>query len=140
MTDRKDIWTDEAAEAALETLFAEARAAAPTPSEALLLRVMADAQAETARREADAARRRAADRPRARHPAMAAIVAALGGWRAVAGLATAGVAGLAIGLGAPGMISGLAAREGYDLSAEAALSDDALDNLVPSFYDLAMEG
>lgn len=129
---------------ALEAMFEEAREAVMLPSADLLAAIMADADSEIARRVSKEAARRAAARPKENHPIVAAVVAALGGWRAVAGLATAGIVGLAIGFGAPATVTSLATG-GYsvsysdNLSAEVS-SGNALDDLVPSFYDLAAEG
>nr|WP_319247053.1 hypothetical protein [uncultured Celeribacter sp.] len=123
---------------ALEALFAEAREAAPIPSGDLLARIMADAETERAARFGEKQPPQPAP---SRHPVIAAMVAALGGWRSVAGLATAGVAGLAIGLGAPGAVATLATSG--DLAASSTVADLGsyeLDDLVPSFYTLAAEG
>ncbi|NIY78203.1 hypothetical protein HCZ23_01790 [Celeribacter sp. HF31] len=151
MTDRNDKRTKELTDSSLDALFAEAREAAPQPSGNLMARVLADAEGMIATREAEEAARIQALRPKQRHPIVAAMVAALGGWRAVAGLATAGVAGLAIGLGAPMTVTTLATGGYTDGYADGAMSYEttsyatgesgyALDDLVPSFYDLASEG
>lgn len=144
MTDRDDKRTVEFPERELEALFADMRHETVLPSGGLMERVLADAEAEIMAREAAEAARFAALRVPAkqRHPLMAAMVAALGGWRAVAGLATAGVAGLAIGLGAPSAVTVLATgsyvsgTEAYD----TATSEYGIDALLPSFYELAAEG
>ncbi|WP_417262827.1 hypothetical protein [Celeribacter sp.] len=151
MTDRNDT-RNELTEMSLDALFKEAREAAPLPSGDLMARVLADAEDVIATREAEEAARINALRPKQRHPIVAAMVAALGGWRAVAGLATAGVAGLAIGLGAPMTVTTLAtgsyadSAASYETTSYSATtyatgeSGNALDDLVPSFYDLASEG
>ncbi|MBU0645072.1 MAG: hypothetical protein KJ731_02460 [Alphaproteobacteria bacterium] len=141
MTHRDDKMTDGLSDQSLEALFAEARDEAVMPSTALLAAVMADAETQIATRTRQEAARRAALRPTQRHPMLAAMVAALGGWRAVAGLASAAVTGLAIGLGAPSTVTNLATGS-YSESAtvETTAAGDALDALVPSFYDLALEG
>ncbi|WP_339689939.1 hypothetical protein [Celeribacter baekdonensis] len=141
MTHRDDKMTGGLSDQSLEALFAEARDEAMRPSAALLAAVMADADTQMATRARQDAARREALRPKQRHPMLAAMVAALGGWRAVAGLATAAVTGLAIGLGAPSTVTNLATGD-YSESAtvEMTAASDALDALVPSFYDLASEG
>ncbi len=82
----------------LEALFAAARRDAPTPSADLMARVLADAEAAQAQAQAAPAARptRPAARPRWRQ-----VVDLLGGWPAMAGLATAGVAGLWLGVAPP---------------------------------------
>jgi len=89
----------------LDDLFALARRAAPEPSAALLARVLADGEAELA------ARAPAQPQPRGAPPGGIAIgalwadlLAVVGGWRAVGGLATATLAGVWIGFsGAAGL-------------------------------------
>lgn len=82
--------------AALETYFDAARRTAPAPSEAMLARVLADA--ETVRTAAQARRPGTARRARFRD--------LLGGWPAMAGLATATLAGLWIGAALPARMVG----------------------------------
>ncbi|WP_434288063.1 dihydroorotate dehydrogenase [Celeribacter sp. SCSIO 80788] len=144
MTNRDDKRTVEFPERELEALFKEARRETMLPSGGLMERILADAESMIDTREATEAARLAALRAPAkqRHPLVVAMVAALGGWRAVAGLATAGVAGLAIGLGTPTAVTALATgsyvsgTESYD----TATSDYGIDALLPSFYELAVEG
>ncbi len=76
----------------LERFFEAGRRQAPPPSDALLARIEADALA------ALAAGRPA---PAPALPGWRGLLAALGGWRAGAGLATAALAGLAIGIAVP---------------------------------------
>ncbi len=86
-------------EAELEALFAEAAGAPAVPSAALLDRVMADADRISGARVPP-------------HPGwLAALIATLGGWPAVAGLATATVAGIWIGYAAPDTLNQL--TDGY---------------------------
>lgn len=150
MTDRKDMDFDPDMDLELDELFAEARETAPVPSSALLARVMADAEAELDARGAGVPAW-AAPTPKApdRHPLIKAALAALGGWRGVSGLATATIAGLVIGLGAPDTVTGLTTGSWSDSAWSTALTTTdtsvdtasyALDDLVPSFYDLATEG
>ncbi|MCA0042994.1 hypothetical protein [Celeribacter litoreus] len=137
MTDRDEKQMNEM----LDALFAEAQQTVETPSEALMARILSDANAEIDARDAQEVSRRDAQRPKTRHPLIAAAVAALGGWRAVAGLATAGVTGIAIGLGAPGAVTSLATGYADTTSVyDEAVNGYGLDDLVPSFYELAAEG
>lgn len=73
-------------EALLETFFDAARTHAPVPSEALMARILADADRAGLRPHAPA---RAGLWQRAR--------TALGGWQGIGGLATAAAAGLWVG-------------------------------------------
>lgn len=114
-------------DAALDALFAAARDDTPVPSAALLARITADAEREVAMPATIA---RAAPKRRG----LAWLVAALGGWPAVSGLATATVAGLWLGYTEPGSLTDFtgtlwpAAESGYGLG-----------DLVPS-YDLILDG
>ncbi|MGQ0565527.1 MAG: dihydroorotate dehydrogenase [Gemmobacter sp.] len=96
----------------LDDLFAAARADAARPSDGLMARVLADADALQPQRRAPA-------RPRFR---LSALIAALGGMGAMAGLATATVAGLWIGLAPPAAVD--------DLAAAFWVAGDSLD-LIP---------
>lgn len=119
MGDRKDM-------DGLDAFFDAARDAAPLPSEALMARILADAEAEMPRPAAPV---------RARRPLWGRAVSALGGWRAVAGLGVASMAGLGLGLWMPGAIGDVA--QGFTASPTA---DYGLTEMSASFYDLAMEG
>ena len=80
----------------LERFFEAGRAAGPEASDAFLARIEADAVAVLETRV-----------PRAAPSGgLSGILAALGGWRAGAGLATAALAGLAIGVVLPGDLGG----------------------------------
>lgn len=84
----------------LDSLFAAARSAAPRPSPDLAARVLADAEGLLAITPA-------LPQPQARRPSFwAALAAAFGGSGALAGMATATVAGFYIGFAEP-MNSGL---------------------------------
>lgn len=85
------------AEFDLDALFAEARGQAADPSPELMARVMADAIAM------QPAPMRAA--PPRRTSRLRQFLNAVGGWPAVAGLATAGVAGLWIGVNPPDAVA-----------------------------------
>lgn len=87
----------------LDGLFAEARADSPAPSPALMARILADAAAVQPR-PAAAPPRRAVPRF-----GLGAVLAALGGFGSLAGLASAAVAGLWIGLAPPAAVDDLAA-------------------------------
>jgi hypothetical protein len=113
----------------LELFFEAGRAAAPAPSAALLERVLADAQAHQSPRAPGRTPPAAAGRR-----AWAGLLAALGGWPAVAGLASVMVAGIWLGYAAPDGLDGLSAalwpaRDGYDVV-----------DMVPSFDGLLGEG
>ncbi|MHA7877142.1 hypothetical protein [Roseivivax sp.] len=84
------------AEAALERYFTAGRAHPPALSPELLARLTAEAQGQ------------ARAHGRARRPAragLAGLIAALGGWPALAGLATTAVAGFWIGLAPPDLLA-----------------------------------
>ena len=78
---------------ALEGVFAAARQTAPEPSAAFLMRVMAEAEAVQAARQAAPA----AARPAARGSRLAGLMALVGGWPALGGMVAAAATGLWIG-------------------------------------------
>ena len=81
---------------ALEAFFKAARGTAPAPSEAMLARVLADAdRVRTTPRQ-----------PRPSRPLTARLRDLLGGWPAMAGLTTAALAGLWIGAMLPDRVPG----------------------------------
>ncbi|WP_417243021.1 hypothetical protein [Celeribacter sp.] len=132
---------DPQTDAALDAMFAQARELArdraPAASSDLMARIMADADAQIAAM--------APLRPspaKTQHPLMRAAMAALGGWRGLTGVATAGVTGLVIGLGAPTMVTDFALGSSSVALTDtvAEVSSYAFDDLVPSFYDLGTEG
>lgn len=84
---------DDLNDSALEAFFAAGRSAAPAPSDGLLARVLADAEAEMARPVAAVA----SPRPTGRPGFLGAAIAAVGGWAGLGGLATATAAGVWIG-------------------------------------------
>lgn len=94
-------------EAGLEDLFAEARAARPVPSEALMARVMAEALAEQPR--AVVALAAAVPQPGAGagQGLWARLSWVFGGAGALAGMGTAAAAGLYIGFVQPVGLSGI---------------------------------
>lgn len=91
-------------DAGLEAFFTAARAEAPVPSESLMARIVADAEAETAARAAAKARPARQSRP----GLLAVALGALGGWPALAGMVTATVAGVWFGFAAPDEVNALA--------------------------------
>ncbi|MGH1329788.1 MAG: dihydroorotate dehydrogenase [Paracoccaceae bacterium] len=109
-------------DAALDALFSEARDAPLIPSDDLMARIMGDAAAHLPQSGFEAPR----SAPRWR-----LMLAAIGGWGAATGLATATMAGLAFGLFLPDTLSDLTTS----YSSAAAVSYD-LSDLTPSFYDL----
>ena len=82
----------------LDDLFSAARADVARPSPALMARILADAGTMQQRRSVPALRRFR----------LAALIAALGGSGGIAGLATATVAGLWIGLAPPAAVDDFA--------------------------------
>ena len=119
----------------LDDFFDAARAEAPVPSAALLGRVLADAGAEQAAWPV-----RGAVAAPARGGVLAAILGLLGGWPAVAGMASAAVAGLWIGVAAPDTVTGLAGLS--SATTATATADSAsyeLGDLLPGL-DLIGEG
>jgi hypothetical protein len=113
----------------IEALFAAARAHPAEPSAALLARVMEDAMIEAS---ACALPDRAPVRHAARRGVLAALVAAIGGWPAMGGLATAGLVGVWIGYAAPAGLDTVTSDvfgDGYEVS-----------DLVPSLDSYLAEG
>lgn len=87
---------DDRDDRALDAFFDAARRTPPAPTDALLARVVADAASVQATAHA----------PAPRHRAMPRLRDLLGGWPAMAGLATAALAGLWIGTGLPARVTG----------------------------------
>ncbi len=111
-------------QAKLDRLLAAAED--PVPSDALMARVMADADTVLAEQRIGAA-----ERPRGW---LRAAVEAIGGWPAMAGLATATVAGIWIGYVQPGNLGNLA---------EGVLTTGGsydLGDLMPGYDSLLVEG
>lgn len=92
--------------AGLDDLFAEARAARPVPSEALMARVMAEALAEQPKAVAQPVAA-AVPQPGAGQGLWARLSWAFGGAGALAGMGTAAAAGLYIGFVQPVGLSGI---------------------------------
>ncbi|MGB5558922.1 MAG: hypothetical protein WBN04_13035 [Paracoccaceae bacterium] len=118
--------TSNRAEQGLDQMLAAAAASAPEPSEALLARVLADADAVLAERQAGQG-----TVPGGPRGWLGGLVDVIGGWPAMAGLATATVAGIWIGYAQPGSISGIADEAlttgtSYDLGDLMAAYDSVL--------------
>ena len=114
------------AETELDKLLSAAASSAPEPSEALLARIMADADSVLA--EHRAVEGSAPGRARGW---FGGFVDVIGGWPAIAGLATAMVAGIWIGYAQPGYVSGIADEAltvgtSYDLGDLMAAYDTVL--------------
>ena len=111
----------------LDSLFGVAMTRATAPSDDLVARILADAEAQVSR---------VAEVPKVRPEGfLATILAGIGGWPAAAGLATATVAGLAIGLNAPDTLDTLSV--GYFYATDSSYQ---LEDLLPSYGDLLGEG
>jgi len=109
----------------LEAFFAAARSLGPTPSADLVGRVLADARAENAPPERV---------PELRKGWLGVALAMIGGWPAVAGLATAAVTGLTIGLASSDTLDTLS--NGYLATADGTFE---LEDLLPSYGDILGE-
>lgn len=109
----------------LEAFFEAGRAAAPQPSDDLMARILADAGG--ARAVAPVARP-------GRRGLFAGLVAAIGGWPAVASLATATVAGIYIGVSPP------APLEDFAMTYLGTTDYTALGDYAPGFEDILTEG
>lgn len=117
--------TDRDDDKMLESLFEAGRAEAPVPSQELMARILADAQANM---PAPAPIARAA-RP-ARRGLLAGLLAAVGGWPSVATMATATVAGIWLGFAQPDTLNTLSG--GTLLPGSAGVAYE-VDDLIPSY-------
>lgn len=93
----------------LDTLLAAASRELPELPPALLARVLADAEAELAARAAPRLPMAASRPAAAAGGILADLLALIGGWRAISGLATATIAGVWIGFAGLGTLSVTAA-------------------------------
>ncbi|MEZ5674619.1 hypothetical protein SAMN06265173_10369 [Thalassovita litoralis] len=109
----------------LDAMFADMRTQDVVPAPDFMARVLADALDA----QAAAAPVTVAPRPPSR---LRQLLAAIGGWPAVAGLATAGVAGLWIGVNPPASI--MTTAESF---LGTTVTDQYLVDLMPS-YEFAM--
>ena len=115
--------------AELDGLLAEAASLATTPSSDLMQRIIADADAVT---DAEKIRPEPAHQPQ-RRGLLAGLLAAIGGWPAMAGLATATVAGVWIGYASPDTLDGIAS--GLLPSRTAYEVGDFMPTLDELFYE-----
>ena len=113
---------------ALEAFFAAGRAEAPEPGADLMARIVADAEAQIAAR----APFPAPVPRRARGGLWTALISGIGGWPAVAGMATAAVAGVWLGFAAPGSIDTLTGGLLLPQSAAGTTSYE-LEDLLPGY-------
>jgi hypothetical protein len=103
----------------LDDLFAQARGTSPVPGDALMARVIADA---------DAVQPRAVAAPVARPGLMMRMLDTIGGWPAVSGLAMATVAGIWVGVAPPASVQDVtAAMMGDEVSINLFTTDLILD-------------
>lgn len=114
----------------LDDLFASARAAGPMPSAALVARIEADALAVQQARQVPLR----APAPRSR---LSGWIAALGGSGVMAGLATATLAGLWLGVVQPAPVSAVTQSLGAALGVDAGL--DSVE-LIPALDAFGEEG
>lgn len=128
--------TNHSPDDALDGFFAAGKAQTPEPSEALMAAIMADAMAVADTFDAQSAPVRPG-----RLGLWATLLAVLGGWPAVAGMATAAVAGVWMGVTPPQGVSDWAG--GVLLPAQASSltteeSDFDLDEFVPGYGVMAV--
>ncbi|WP_421703995.1 dihydroorotate dehydrogenase [Aliiroseovarius sp.] len=109
----------------LESFFEAGRADAPVPSQDLMARILADAQANM---PAPAPLARPATP--ARRGFLVGLLAAVGGWPSVATMATATVAGIWLGFAQPDTLSNLS---GGTLLPGSTATAYEVDDLVPSY-------
>lgn len=120
----------------LEGLFAAARAQTPVPSADLMARILADAEAQAVPEPAPATGGRTGGRPvRPTRGFWAALVAGLGGWPVLAGMATATVAGVWLGFATPEALDTMA---GGILMPGQTETGYQLEDMVPSYGDFSV--
>ncbi|WP_371169086.1 hypothetical protein [Aliiroseovarius sp. 2305UL8-7] len=114
----------------LDALFDAMKAQQPEPSEALVSAILRDAEAEQT-----GAQQHGHEKPPSKpHVGIwTKLVASIGGWPAVAGMATATVAGIWIGFAAPTELETLSG--GLILSGDYVVAQEtyALDDLSPAY-------
>lgn len=110
----------------MEALFSAARREAPMPTVDLVARMLKDAQTAQPAAPVLAA-------PEEPQGLWSLVVQAIGGWPSVAGLATATVAGIWIGVSPPAAVDALA----YDYLEG---SDSYFTEIVPSYDSFFEEG
>lgn len=126
MTDNKNL-----SDAELEQLFEEMAASNPVPTTDLVARIIADADGVMNDRATGVI---AVQKPLGLRQRLASFLSGIGGWPAVAGLATATVAGIWIGYAPPSSVS--------DLASSYISTDVSYDigDYIPSFDLLSVEG
>lgn len=130
-------------DAGLEALFAEARANAPEPSAELLARIMGDAEATLVARDAPLAARAEHPVTRARRHVTrqvshwANLLRGLGGWPALASMATATVAGVWIGFASPDSLNTLSGGILLPASTTSSSYYD-LEDMLPGYGSLTV--
>lgn len=119
-------------DAELEAFFAAGRARAPEPGPDLMARIVADAEAEIAARAPAPLR----SGPRTVRARWAALLSGIGGWPALASMATAAVAGVWLGFASPDRIDTFAG--GLLLPAgDTAQTAYELEDLLPGYDGFA---
>ncbi|MCI2393051.1 hypothetical protein [Aliiroseovarius sediminis] len=122
---------------ALDAFFDAARRESPQTSDALVAAILDDAAAHRPQGSimSDAPILRSDD-ARAARGIWGDLVAAIGGWPALAGMATATVAGLWIGIAAPTEVEALSG--GLIAGTEISLAADlyALEDLTPGYLNI----
>ena len=113
-------------DAALDEMFAAGRAVAPAPSEALMARILTDADATRAARATTGPAR--AGRPR--EPFLGRVLSGLGGWPALAGMVTATAAGAWIGFASPDALNALAGGVLLPAAGDAVFYE--LEDILPT--------
>lgn len=108
----------------LDDIFAHARAVAPTPSDDLVARVLADAKA--------AGKEVAAPAPRPGF--FAGLLDVVGGWPSVGGLVAATVAGIWVGVAPPASVEDFTASTFGDAVTIGVFAED-LDFDIGTFID-----
>lgn len=116
----------------LNLLFDAARAEAPVPSADLLSRIMADADAMQPVPQA-------VPEPAPKTGWFTRLVDGVGGWPALAGLATATVAGVWLGYAAPGQIGTLTETVWSTQAAGTGSNGYDVVDMFPSFEGIFVE-
>lgn len=114
--------TDRDDDKMLESFFEAGRADAPVPSQDLMGRILADAQANMPAPAPIATP--------ARRGLLAGLLAAVGGWPSVATMATAAVAGVWLGFVQPDALNSLS---GGTLLPGSTATAYEVDDLIPSY-------
>lgn len=121
----------------LEAFFAAGRSTAPEVSDALMARILGDAAEEQARILAGRAAQPSAT-PAARPRPWQVLIAALGGGKAVAGLVTAALVGIWLGISPPTQLAALTQTVTQNVLGSST-SLDGLD-LLPTLDPVLTQG